>query len=182
MLDGLSEREGIDLLESAGVTYLNFERPDDYNLRLLDLDAGEHLDSNTSLLKQLAVLRADEQWMRKLREQHELLRVASSAKSQRFELSYFTNRTEIPSARIQSTLNDLGASDFIHIEIDEEAGDVHYIFPAFDYPRARYTRNMTLLETLTPHEPAMRSSWLLIAIAVLVLIVIVVMMGILPGQ
>ena len=31
MLEGLGERAGIDMIQSDGVCYLNFERPDDYN-------------------------------------------------------------------------------------------------------------------------------------------------------
>ena len=79
MLEGLTERAGIDMIQADGVCYLNFERPDDYNLRILELDAGEHLESNTSLLKHLSVLRAEESWMRKVHEQHELMRVVAAA-------------------------------------------------------------------------------------------------------
>ena len=173
MLEGLGERAGIDMIQSDGVCYLNFERPDDYNLRMLDLDAGEHLESNNSLLKHLSVLRGDESWMRKVKEQHELLLVVANARFQRVELSYFTSRTDIPSARIQSTLNDLGASGFIFIDIDEDAGDVYYVFPSFSYPKARYNKNMRLLEELTPREPEQHTSWLLVALALAVFIVLV---------
>lgn len=157
MLEGLGERAGIDLIQSDGVLYIYIERPDDYNLRMLDLDAAEHLTSNSSLLRHLSELRADPQWMRKVREQHELLRVAAAARTRRFELSYFTSRTELPSARIQSALNDLNASGHILVDIDEDADVVHYVFPDFDYPRARYQQNMRLLDELHPIEPGSRN-------------------------
>jgi hypothetical protein len=114
--------------------------------------------------------------MRKVREQHELLRVVANARFQRVELSYFTSRTDIPSARIQSTLNDLGASGHIFIDIDEEAGEVYYVFPSFSYPKARYTKNMSLLEELTPREPEQNTSWLLIALAIAVFVILVIAM------
>ncbi len=176
MLEGLGERAGIELIQSAGIAYLYVERPDDYNLRYLDLDAGEHLESNTTLIKHLSVLRANEQWMRKVREQHELLRIVDAARTRRFELTYFTNRTDIPSARIQSTLNDLGASGYIHIDIDSDADTVYYVFPDFDYPKVRWTKNMSLLENLTPREPSSRPAWLLAALAIALLTILVAVM------
>ena len=172
MLEGLSERAGIDLIQSDQVCYLHIDRPDDYNLRVLDLDAGEHLTSNTSLIKHLSELRSDPQWVRKVEEQHELLRIAAQALTQRFELAYFTSRSDVPSARVQSTLNDLGASGHILVDVDTDADHVQYVFPEFDYPKERYQQNMHLLETLSPIEPNTRNVVVIAALVALVVVAI----------
>ena len=171
MTQGLSERPGIDHIQASGISYLYIERPDDYNLRQLDLNEREHLDSNTSLIKHLSELRANTQWVRKVREHHDLLRVVAASSMSRFELSYFTSRLDIPSARIQSTLNDLGASGFIHIDLDEEAQKIYYVFPEFDYPKARYSANMNLLDNLVPREPSSPSYWLVAALLIAIITV-----------
>jgi len=152
VLEGLEERAGIDLVVSDEIAYLYIARPDDYNLRQLDLDQGEHLHSNVSLMKHLAELRGDSDWVRKVHEQHEILKIASSAhgKNKRLDLAYFTERSELASARIQSTLNDLSANGYILTDVEESSQQAHYIFPEFDYPRQRYQHNMNLLDELQP--------------------------------
>lgn len=173
MVENLSERDGFELLQTDGVCYLRISNPEDYNIRSFDIDAGEHLRANTSLLKHLSELRSDPLWVRKVKEQHELLRIAAaSKKTRRFELSYFTNRAELPSARIQSTLNDLGASGHIYIDVDQDAGTVHYIFPNFSYPKARHQQNMTLLDELQPHAEKRNVNMLAAALGIAVVLIV----------
>ncbi len=167
MLESLCERDDISMLERDSIAYVHIDEPDAYNLRMLDIDASEHLTSNTSLLKHLAVLRSDDVWMRRVRDQHALLRVAAQARDATLELSYFSNRSDLPSAKIQSVLNDLGASGQILVSVDDDAGVVRYTFPDFDYPKRRHQQNMQLLDELesSPVRPG-----LLIAVAVAVLV------------
>ena len=153
VLEGLEERAGIEFLQSAGLTYLYIARPDDYNLRVLDLDHGEQLHSNVSLMKHLAELRSDEAWVKKVHEQHEILKIASQGQKQgvrRLTLDDFTNKSQLTKARLQSALNDLNASGYILIDIDESTQEANYLFPSFHYPKVRYQHNMRLLDELRP--------------------------------
>lgn len=157
MLESLCERDDISMLARDGLTFVHIDEPDAYNLRMLDIDAGEHLTSNTSLLKHLAVLRSDEAWMRRVRDQHTILRVAAEARARTLELAYFSNRCDLPSAKVQSVLNDLGASGYVLAEVDDDAELVRYTFPDFAYPKRRQQRNMQLLDELeaSPVRPAL---------------------------
>ncbi len=156
VLDGLGERAGIEVLQQSDLRYLYIARPDDYNLRMLDLNHGEHLESNVSLLKHLAELRSDDAWVRKVHEQHEILKIASMSKgtstTNRLTVEDFTSRSNLTKPRIQSALNDLHASGHIMVDIDEHTHDVHYVFPRFEYPKVRYQNNMNLLDELQPTE------------------------------
>ena len=166
MMEGLSEREGIDFIETDQMHYLRVVRPDDYNVQMLNFDAGEHLAANGSLRKHLGAFRRDDQWVRRVVEQHEVMQVAAASKIKRLELEHFLRRLEIPKARVQSTLNDLGAGQHIAIDVDESMGHVHYVFPDFDYPKARFLQNMKMLEDegFDHAGPAgSRSIWLALA-------------------
>lgn len=169
MLEDLCDRADISEQTHEGLTYVMFDEPDAYNLRMLDMDRGEHLTTNTSLLKHLSVLREDERWMRRVRDQHELLHVAAGASARALEPSYFTSRTELPRAKVQSLLHDLCASG--HVQRQTDADGAHsYLFPSLSYPRARYTRNMELLSQL---EPVSFRSMTLVALGAAVLLVMV---------
>lgn len=149
MLEDLCDRPDINAIEHEGLSYVVVDEPDAYNLRMLDMESGEHLTSNTSLLKHLSVLREDTRWMRRVRDQHELLHIAAEASSRALEPAYFTSRTELPSAKVQSLLHDLCASGHV-LRQTEPDGSHRYLFPELTYPKARLTRNMELLSQLEP--------------------------------
>ena len=167
VLEGLKERAGIESVVSDEIAYLYIARPDDYNLRLLDLDHGEHLRSNVSFMKHLSALRGDSDWVRKVHEQHQLLRVVASLKggaTNRLQVEDFTSQCDLPASRVQSTLNDLSASCHIMLDIDAVSGQTHYLFPSFDYPRVRYQQNMNLLDELQPMQERRHNVTLLVAL------------------
>ncbi len=176
MLEGLAEREGVTLAPHDELLTLRFDHPDDYNLRELDLERGEHMMSNLSLLRHLSVLRADPDWLRRVVVEHELLRVAAEARQRTLDLTYFTSRSELPSAKIQSLLNDWGASGHITIVVDEDSDSLRYTFPTFHYPRARYQRNMELLRELPARPTHMRHMVLWTALALVLAIATVVIL------
>ena len=165
MLEALTEREGVTF-EQDRLSYLHIDDPERFHLRDVDLERGEHLDTNPSLLKHLSELRSDEAWLRKVTLQHELLRIAAEARQRTLELSYFTSRMDLPSARIQSVLNELSAEGHILVELDEDDQTLRYTFPPLSYPKARWARNMQVLESLPPqpHIPAML--WAMVALVI----------------
>ncbi len=177
VLEGLDERAGIDLVKSDDITYLYIARPDDYNLRELDLDHGEHLHSNVSLMKHLAELRSDDDWVRQVHAQHDILKLAAQAPGslKRLDLDYFTSRCDLAGARIQSILNDLSANGYILTDVDAESQHAHYIFPDFAYPRQRHQHNMNLLDELQPSQERRHNVALFAALVLTILIAVIVL-------
>lgn len=163
MLENMTEREGV-YFEQGELTYLHMEQPENFHVRGLDIERGEHLERNSSLIKHLSELRSDEAWLRKVMTQHELLRLAADARGRTLELGYFTSRSELPSARIQSVLNELGAEGHIVVDLDEENGALRYIFPKIDYPKARYARHIALLQALPPQPRVPMVVWAMVAL------------------
>lgn len=173
ILESLDERADIHNEERDGVRWVVIEHPDDYNLRVLDLERGEHLECNATLMRHIAQLAEDPGWARRVREQHELMWLAASAREQDLDLSYFTSRTDLPSARVQSLLNDLGAGGQIDIVLDEEAGALHYRFPPFEYPRPRFERNMAFLDQLpSPEWRPVLAAAMAVALAVVLALIL----------
>lgn len=163
MLEAMTERDGV-AFEQDVLTYLHIDQPQAFHVREVDIERGEHLETNNSLIKHLSELRSDEAWLRKVMTQHELLRIAAEARDRTLELGYFTSRSELPSARIQSVLNDLGAEGHILVEVDDESESLRYTFPKIDYPKARYLRHISLLKTLPPQPRVPPMIWALVAV------------------
>lgn len=182
MLERMEDRDGMMFLQRGQMTYLWIDDPESYHVDHEDLESGEHLADNASLHRHLHALRADAEWRRKTREQHELLCHAAAAKSRTLDLSYFTRRMNVPGSRIQSMLNDLGACGHIHIEIDDDADDVRYTFPAFSYPRERLARHLELLKPTQQAEagtPNMERSpaWIALLLLVSALVIVLLVLG-----
>jgi len=173
ILESLEDRADVDMLQEQGLRLLHFEDPTAYYVREVDYEVGDHLKDNDSLLKNLAELRSDARWMRKVEDQHELLRIASGAKHSTLELSYFTARSSMPSAKIQSVLNDMGAGGQISVDVDEDA--LHYTFPSFAYPKKRLKQNMELLKELEPPEERKPIATLLVALLLVACVVTVLL-------
>lgn len=181
MLERMEDRDGMTLLQRDQMTYLWIDEPESYHVDHEELESGQHLEDNMSLQHHLIKLRADAEWRRKTREQHELLCHAAAARSRTLELSYFTRRMSVPGSRIQSMLNDLGACGHIRVEIDDDADDVRYTFPAFEYPRARLARHLAMLEPTAQAAAAANNmgrspAWIamLVMFAALALVLLVV--------
>ena len=172
ILESLEDDEGgVRRIQREALSYFEFDDPDLYSLRELDVDDGEHLEESQGLTRTINALKTDGNWGRKTREEHEILRVAAGAKSRTVELAYFTSRLEMPSAKIQSILNDFGAEGHIQLHYDEDTDTLSYTFPELDYPEKRFERNMAFEEATEPKEST-SPIWAIIALAALALVAV----------
>lgn len=169
-----SEGGGVRRIQRGTLPYFEFEDPDVYSLRELDLDRGEHFEDVQGLMRTINALKTDQDWERKALDQHQVLRVAAGAKSPTVELSYFTSRLDLPSAKIQSILNDFGAEGHIELHYDEDTDTLSYTFPEFDYPDERFARNMSLQAEAEP-KASNNPIWAIITLATLGLLVVIVL-------
>ncbi len=176
ILESVEEQEGggVRRIQRDGLSFFEFEDPDLYSLREFDLDKGEHLEELHALMRTINALKTDEEWERKTREQHEILKVAAGAKRQTIELSYFNSRLEMPSAKVQSLLNDFGAEGHIELHYDEDTETLSYTFPELDYPQKRFERNMSIQERGEP-SASTRPIWAIIALATLGLLTVILL-------
>lgn len=177
ILDSLEEDDDVRRVQREdGLCY--YERAEGpRRISLEDLQAGRHLDDCPGFNRNLGALRQDEDWLRKVREQHELLGIAAAARHRTVELGYMTSRSELTSAKIQSILNDFAAEGYLEVHYVEDDDRLEYTFPPFDYPADRRTRNLAILETIEPRptQTPTQRYWLLIVIAAAVLLLIVIL-------
>ncbi len=175
ILESLEDGDGgVHRIQRDSLSYFEFADPDVYSLRELDLEAGEHLEDTPGLMRTINALKTDEDWERKMREQHQVLRVAAGAKSHTIELAYFTSRLDLPSAKIQSILNDFGAEGHIQLHYDEDTDTLSYTFPPLDYPEERFKRNVSVQAEAEPNATT-SPIWAIIALATLGLVVVIVL-------
>ena len=174
ILEAVEEDYELERTERGDICYFEFEDPESIEDAELDVEAGAHLEETSNLQNNLSALKSDEGWSRKVREQHEVLRIAAKSDSPTVELSYFLSRTDVPSARIQSILNDFEAEGYVAHNFDEENDILEYTFPSFDYPDERHERNMAILEELDGTEHTFRIWLLLGAFALLLLVIVIV--------
>lgn len=176
ILESLEDDEGggVRRIQRDSLSYFEFDDPDVYSLRELDLEGGEHLADTPGLMRTINALKTDEDWERKLNDQHQVLEVAAGAKSRTVELAYFTSRLDLPSAKIQSILNDFGAEGHIELHYDEDTDTLSYTFPEFAYPHERFERNMSVQEQAEP-KASTSPIWAIIALATLGLVAAIVL-------
>ena len=174
ILEAVEEDYDLERVERDGICYFDFEDPHAILDHPIDIDGGEHLASLSDLESNLAALKSDDGWSRKVREQHDILRIAAGSDSRTIELPYFLSRTDVPSARVQSILNDFDAENYVEHALDEEDDVLEYTFPELDYPDERHARNMEIIEMLDESERGNRIWLLLAAFALLLLIVVIV--------
>lgn len=176
ILESLEDQEGavVRRIQLDSLAFFEFSDPDVYSLRELDLDAGDHLHDAAGLMRTINALKTDEEWERKTRDQHLILEAAANAKSTTIELAYFTSRLDLPSAKVQSILNDFGAEGHIELHYDEDTDTLSYTFPGLDYPEQRYERNIAAIESVTPSASG-RPIWGIIALATLGLLLVILL-------
>lgn len=173
-LESMEGDYDVERVQSDGICLFRFADPGDIYGSRIDLESGEHLEPSDSFEENLAALKAEEGWERKVREQHELLSIAAESGERTVELAYFLSRTDVASARVQSILNDFGAEGYVDPDLDEEADLVEYTFPAFDYPDERLERNMSFVAEVDESTEPTRV-WSVVGAIALLLLVIVVM-------
>ncbi len=173
ILEAVEEDYGLERLERDGLCYFAFDDPDDILEAPLDIEGGEHLANLSNIENNLAALKSEEGWSRKVREQHDLLRIVAGADRPEVELSYFLSRTDVPSARVQSILNDFEAEGYVDHRVDEEDDLLEYTFPSIEYSEARHARNMEILRELDGRSRAIWI-WLVFGTFALVLLITVI--------
>ncbi|MFB6372648.1 MAG: hypothetical protein ABEN55_05960 [Bradymonadaceae bacterium] len=175
ILEAVEEDYDLERIERDGICYFSFKDPDAILDEPIDIDAGEHLAHLPDLENNLAALKSDEGWSRKVREQHDILQIAAGSDSRTVELPYFLSRTDVPSARVQSILNDFDAENYVEHDLDEEDDVLEYAFPELDYPEARHARNMEILAELDGSDRVYRI-WLVLGAFALVLLIVVIVL------
>jgi len=172
ILDSLAEDYDLERTERDDLSITLVDLPDDH--QSVDIDAGEHLEDAGELFDNLTELKAEEGWERKVRDQHTLLQLAAAANGSTIDLSHFTGRADIPSAKIQSILNDFGAEGYVDRIFDENSDTLRYRFPTLSYPADRLERNLDILDNLDDSGYSRRRIKVGVAVALLLLIGILI--------
>ncbi len=172
VFEGFEEVPGVARVQIG--TRAEYEIGDTDRFRRGDegIDSPELLEGAREFLRAVGELKLDDEWVRKVEEQHELLFLVAGSGKEELELGYLTRRVKWPRARVQSVLNDFDAEGYIDVLIDEEGDEVRYSFPPLEYPKERYERNMELLQDVAPGGRS--KVWLWIALAVLGVIILAV--------
>ena len=176
IVESLEEDEemGMERVQKESLSWVKFPEPERYIHRDLDLESGSQFDEAYSLHNTIAQLKSGPDWERKMREEHQVLRVAANAKNRTIELAYLTRRLDLPSAKIQSILNVFQAEGHIALRYDEDTDTLWYTFPDFEYSKALYERNMSIQAEAEPKEPS-SPKWAIMGVAVLGLVLIMLL-------
>lgn len=173
VFDAIEEIEGVERVERGALTLYEIDEPQRLIGERADIDDEKFVET-PGLVRTVAALKRDEEWMRRVRAQHEILRTVAEADEEELKLSYLTSRTDLTRSRLQSLLNDFDAQGTIGVDVDEDVGEISYRFPEFDYSAARFERNMSVIEEAESTAPSRVSAWgILAAIAVVVLIAVI---------
>ena len=176
VFEGLEQLDGVERLQRGPLTVYRIDNPDRFTDKAPPIDDPAFFDEAAGLRKAVADLKRDADWERRVRGQHELLRIIAASDETELELSYLTSRASMSRAKVQSLLNDFDAQGYISVDVDEEVDAVTYQFPVIDYPESRHDRNMQQLEAVEPPARSRTSPWfILAAFAVVVLIVVILL-------
>ncbi len=174
ILESLEAVEGVRRVQKDSIYLYEIDHPEIFSSTDLDLDKAEHLEASPAFMRAITSLKKDDDWLKKVREQHELLHIAACAKNFTIELSYFISRSDIPSAKIQSILNDFSAEGYISIVFDENNNTINYTFPQFSYPNRRMQHNLSLLERAETKSSTRSALWIYLILAAIILLGIIV--------
>ena len=177
VFEGLEEIAGVERIQEEKFTVYEIEEGERFaRSEEAGLEGPEFLGESGGFLRAVGSLKRDQDWVRKVKEQHRLLQVAASARDSRVELEYLTTRARLSRARVQSLLNDFDAAGYIGMEVDEEGDRIFYFFPPLDYPKKRFESNMALLDDVEPEHRSRLSLWIFIGAFAVILLAIVMLM------
>lgn len=176
VFEGFEEVEGVTRIQEGGRAEYEIGDPERFVGEGPRIDADNYLEGSEGFLKAVSALKLDEDWVRKVQEQHELLYLVGQSGKTTLELGYLTRRVKWPRARVQSILNDFNAEGFIEVEIDEEGDEMTYHFPALEYSKARYERNLAYLQSVEPAGRGRVGLWILLVAVGLVILLLVVLL------
>lgn len=170
ILESVEEDYDLERREVDGMCYFSFADAEGLLDEPLDIEAGEHLANFSDFETNLAALKSDDGWSRKVREQHALLQIVAGADGRTVELPYFLSRVDFASARVKSILNDFEAEGYVEHTLDEEDDVLEYTFPAIGYPEAQYGRNMEILRELDGES---RAVWIWVVLGAFTLALLI---------
>jgi hypothetical protein len=179
ILETLEDAYDIERIERDKLCYFRVADPEALLEKggEIDLETGVQFWDVEGLMDQLDELKADEDWARRVHEQHDVLAIVAQAEERVVDLAYLLSRSDIPSAKIQSILNDFEAEGYIEHQFEDDSDALEYEIPEIDYPRERHNRNLSILEELDGTRQRYRI-WLIVGICVVVLLVVIVLLQI----
>lgn len=175
ILESLEEEnpESVRSTDDEQIKAYEFEDPSKYIVHDFDLEHDAYLEVQ-GIRESIGTLKLKKDWVRKFRNQHELLFLMGKAERNTLELSYFVRRTDLASAKIQSILNGWEAEGYVNSHFDEDSETLSYSFLPYEYPEIRYERNLTF-ESKAEVETSADRRWIgLAAIFAIIIWLIVV--------
>lgn len=158
ILDAL-EAEGIVefYVDDDGLKRVRVLQPEPYREIAATVRGGTHIEE-PGLVRNLAALRADPEWCRKVRDQHRVLRAVTSL-GPKTDLERLVSASDVPSARVRSLLGDLETEGYVLTEYDVGTDVMRVRFPPITYPKARFERNTAMLTTLPAKSADLTWVW-----------------------
>ena len=136
----------------------------------VDVEGGEHLVA-PGFVENLVRLRGDQDWCRKVRDQHRVVRAIATLGPQS-DLTLLAEHADLPPPRVRATLGDFEAEHFLQTSPHEDMLTI--IAPDLDYPPERFERNEHLLCDVEARVvPLHRGWWIVLGIASVMLIVFI---------
>lgn len=173
ILDAL-EAEGIVAvhIDDRGLKHITVRR-EDYADIAERVRRGEHLD-DAGLTRNLVALRADPEWVRKVRDQHRVLRAITSL-GPKTDLDHLVSASDVSAARVRTLLGDLETEGYAITEYDEADDVLHVEIAPIAYPKDRFERNLAIIADVeTKPSTVSPFVWLLLAVATLLLVLFIV--------
>lgn len=135
-----------------------------------NVQQGEHLRA-TGFVENLITLRGDQDWCRKVRDQHRVIRALATL-GPTSSLDKLAEHADIPPVRVRAVLGDFEAEGFVTVEPHDDGVDVHA--PDLEYPPERFGRNAALLTNVEERAaPVQRGWWIILGLAAVVLILFI---------
>ena len=170
IMDALQEMDHTTM--EVGEDHINYYIVQDAD-EPVDLNTDAYIEDNVPFKKNLEILRADEDWIRKVRNHHEILRAAAKSNDPDISLDSLVTATGLPKPKLQSILNDLASQSIVYFDLSESDDAMKFRFPKFGYPSKRYDRHLEVMDDLEAREHG-RGAWIVVAIIAAAILAIVV--------
>lgn len=173
ILDAL-EDEGIVAarIDERGLKHITLKR-DDYADVAERVRTGTHLD-DPGLKRNLVALRADDNWVRNVRDQHRVLRAITSL-GHKTDLDRIVAASDVPASRVRTMLGDLETEGYAISTYDEAEDVMNIEFPPLAYPKELFERNLAIIAHVETERAAVSPFiWLLLLLATLLLALFIV--------
>ena len=177
VFEGLEELEGVERVQRGAMTIYQIEDRDRFVTKGPAIEEEAFVEEAPGLLRAVGALKQDQDWVRTVRGQHELLHIVAESGKTTVELSYLTSRAKMSRARIQSVLNDFDAAGHIGVEFDEDIGELRYSFPPLEYPKQRWEHNLRQLNEAEAPARSRFSLWVFLAVFATLVLIVIILLG-----